>query len=163
MIDDRKFIDAAAKGLPIEAEPFAGLAKQLGMTEDEVIATLARLIDEKKVRRFAASVRHQHIGYSHNAMLIARVKDADAVAAVGEAAARIPEVSHCYERPHPDGWAHCVYIMVHGRERSTVDAAVERVRTLPGIDRLEVLPSMGELKKTSLSGVSSAFSPEEVE
>ena len=157
MIDDRKFIDAAAKGLPIEAEPFAGLARQLGITEDEVIETLQRLIAEKKVRRFAASVRHQHIGYSHNAMLIARVKDEAAGIAVGEAAAWIDEVSHCYERPHPDGWQHCVYIMVHGRERATVDAAVERVRALPGIERLEVLRSMGELKKTSLSGVSSSL------
>ena len=157
MIDDRKFIDAAAKGLPIEAEPFAGLAKQLGITEDEVIETLKRLIAEKKVRRFAASVRHQHIGYAHNAMLIARVKDEAAGIAVGEAAARIDEVSHCYERPHPDGWPHAVYIMVHGRERATVDAAVERVRGLPGIERLEVLRSAGELKKTSLSGVSSSL------
>ena len=163
MIDDRKFINAAAKGLPLEAEPFAVLAQLLGITEDEVIATLKRLIAEKKVRRFAASVRHQHIGYAHNAMLIARVPDQAAIVAVGEAAAQIPEVSHCYERPHPDGWPYCVYIMIHGRERATVDAAVARVRALPGIEKLEVLRSMGELKKTSLSGVSSTFRLEEVE
>jgi len=156
MIDDRKFIDAAAKGLPIEAEPFAGLAQQLGISEDEVIATLQKLIAEKKVRRFAASVRHQHIGYAHNAMLIARVTDAAAGVAVGEAAAQFAEVSHCYERPHPDGWPHAVYIMVHGRDAATVAAAVERVRALPGIEKLEVLRSAGELKKTSLSGVSSS-------
>lgn len=156
MIDDRKFIDAAAKGLPIKAEPFAGLAEQLGVSEDEVIATLKRLIEEKKVRRFAASVRHQPMGYAHNAMLIARVPDAETAGKVGEAASGIEEVSHCYERPHPDGWPHAVYIMVHGRELATVEAAVERVRALPGIEKLEVCRSLGEIKKTSLSGVSSS-------
>jgi siroheme decarboxylase len=153
MIDDRKFIDAAAKGLPIEAEPFAGLARQLGISEDEVIATLKRMIAEKKVRRFSASVRHQHIGYAHNAMLIARAADEAAGVAVGEAAAQVPEVSHCYERPHPDGWAHCVYIMVHGRTQAQVDGAVEKIRALPGVLGLEVCPSRGELKKISLSSV----------
>lgn len=161
MIDDRRFIDAAAKGLPLEAEPFAGLARSLGMTEDEVIETIKRLIAERKVRRFAASVRHHHLGYAHNAMLIARVPDAESSILVGEAAAALPEVSHCYERPHPDGWPHAVYIMVHGREQATVDAAVERVRALPGIEKLEVCRSLGELKKTSLSGVSFSAADED--
>ena len=160
MISDREFIDAAAKGLPLAAEPFSDLARRLGMTEAEVIARIERLIAEKKVRRFAASVRHQPMGFAFNAMLIARA-DAERLDRVGEAAARIEAVSHCYSRPHPDGDPHCVYIMVHGREQATVDAAVERVRALPGIERLEVCRSLGELKKTSLSGVSSSL--EEVE
>jgi DNA-binding Lrp family transcriptional regulator len=153
MTSDREFINAAAKGLPLAADPFVDLARRLGMTEAEVIARIERLIAEKKVRRFAASVRHQHMGYAHNAMLIARVRDEEAVVAVGEATALIGEVSHCYERPHPDGWPHCVYIMVHGRDEATVEEAVEKVRAFPGVLRLEVCPSCGELKKTSLSSL----------
>jgi len=160
MTSDREFIDAAAKGLPLAAEPFADLARQLGMTEAEVIARIERLIAEKKVRRFAASVRHQPMGYAFNVMLIARVVP-ERLDQVGQAAARIEAVSHCYQRPHPDGDPHCVYIMVHGREEETVTRVVEAVRAIPGIRALEVCRSLGELKKTSVSGVSSRFHDED--
>ena len=37
MVSDREFIDAAAKGLKIEAEPFKPLAEKLGLSVDQVI------------------------------------------------------------------------------------------------------------------------------
>jgi hypothetical protein len=59
------------------------------------------------------------------------------------------------------GGLHCVYIMVHGREEETVTRATEAVRAIPGIRALEVCRSLGELKKTSVSGVSSRFHDED--
>jgi DNA-binding Lrp family transcriptional regulator len=153
MVSDREFIDVAGKGLMIEAEPLKPLAKKLGMTQGEVIATIKRLIAEGKVRRFAASVRHQPMGYAENAMVIARTDESN-VDAVGNAARRIEAVSHCYHRGHPDGDPWCVYIMVHGQERAAVRNAVEQIKKIPGVRELEVCRSLGELKKTSLSGVS---------
>lgn len=153
-MDDRHFIDAAAKGLAIEARPFLPLAERLGLSEVEVVERLKRLVAEGKVRRFAASVRHQPLGYLENAMVIARV-DENAVDRVGQAASQIPAVSHCYLRAHPDGDPFCVYIMVHGQDPEALAAAVEKIRALPGVRALEVCRSTAELKKTSLSGVSS--------
>lgn len=152
MATDREFIDAAAKGLDLEAEPFKPLAEKLGMTQDEVIARIRRLIEERKVRRFAASVRHQPMGYAFNAMVIAQT-DETSLDAVGEGAAMIPAVSHCYQRAHPGGHPWSVYIMVHGQDHETVREAVARIRSLPGVQEVEVCRSKGELKKTSLSGV----------
>jgi hypothetical protein len=51
--------------------------------------------------------------------------------------------------------------MVHGREEETVTRATEAVRAIPGIRALEVCRSLGELKKTSVSGVSSRFHDED--
>jgi DNA-binding Lrp family transcriptional regulator len=153
LVSDREFIDAAAKGLKIEAEPFKPLAGKLNMPVSEVIERIGRLIDEGKVRRFAASVRHQPMGYSYNAMVIARTGE-ESLESVGQAAAGIEAVSHCYQRAHPDGYPWCVYIMIHGQEQETVEEAVERIRSIPGVNELEVCQSLGELKKTSVSGVS---------
>ncbi len=153
MVTDREFIDAAAKGLEIEAEPFNALAGKLGITVEEVLSRISRLISENKVRRFSASVRHQPMGYEHNAMVIARTDEAGLEAA-GEAAAAIEAVSHCYHRSHPDGYPWCVYIMVHGMDEKTVAEAIGRIRNIPRISSLEILASREELKKTSLSGVS---------
>ncbi|MCP4667985.1 MAG: Lrp/AsnC family transcriptional regulator [Deltaproteobacteria bacterium] len=153
MTTDREFIDAAAKGLEIQAEPFKDLALGLGMSEGEVIGRISRLIDEGKVRRFAASVRHQPLGYAHNAMVIARVNGED-VEDVGEAGAGIEAVSHCYQRAHPDGDPWCLYMMVHGKDARIIQQAVKRIRNIPGVREIEVCRSIEELKKTSLSGVS---------
>jgi len=153
MTTDREFIDAAAKGFQLESAPFAALSRELKLSEEEVIERLRRLIAEGKVRRFAASVRHQPLGYAYNAMVIARA-EAELLDRVGESAAALAAVSHCYHRPHPDGDPDCVYIMVHGRKSETVEEAIETIRRLPGVRSLEACYSTVELKKTSLSGVS---------
>jgi len=156
-MDDRKFIDVAAKGLQIEASPFHTLAEKVGLSEAEVIERIGRLIREGKVRRFAASVRHQPMGYSENAMVIART-DGDNIDRVGETAKAIEAVSHCYQRPHPDGDPWCVYIMVHGREKIVMKEAVEKIKKIPGIRDIEICRSVAELKKTSVSGVTTEIS-----
>jgi|WetSurMetagenome_2_1015567.scaffolds.fasta_scaffold1069833_1 siroheme decarboxylase len=154
-MNDREFIDAAAKGLKIEAEPFKPLAERLKVPQAEVIAFLKRLIEEGKVRRFAASVRHQPIGYVDNAMVIARVAP-EQLEAAGEAASRLPAASHCYQRQHPDGDPHCLYIMVHAHDSAALDLALSELRALPGLRALEILRSRAELKKISLSGVTTS-------
>ena len=153
MVNDREFIDVLAKGLAIEAAPFKPAADKLGLKEQEVIERIRKLIGEGKVRRFVASVRHQPMGYAHNAMVIARTDEKN-LDAVGSRATEIEAVSHCYHRAHPDGAPFCVYIMVHGRDEDTVARALEKIEKLPGVKSLEVCPSAGELKKTSVSGVS---------
>jgi siroheme decarboxylase len=153
-MNDREFIDAAAKGLKIEAEPFKPLAERFGVDQAEVIALLKKLIAEGKVRRFAASVRHQPIGYVVNAMVIARIEP-EQLEAAGQAASRLTAASHCYQRQHPDGDPHCLYIMVHAHDTDALDLALAELRALPGLRALEICRSRGELKKISLSGVSS--------
>jgi DNA-binding Lrp family transcriptional regulator len=152
MITDREFIDVAAKGLEIEKEPLKPLADKLGMTVDEVIERLERLIDEGKVRRFAASVRHQPMGYTYNAMVIVRTDEAH-LEAVGTSASGLDAVSHCYQRAHPGGDPYCIYVMMHGRNRETVDKTLAEIKTIEGVKDLEICQSVAELKKTSLSGV----------
>ncbi len=152
MITDNEFIDIAAKGLKIEKEPLKPLAEKTGLSVDEVIARLKRLIDEGKVRRFAISVRHQPMGYSFNAMVIARTNEKE-LDDVGNKAQTIKAVSHCYQRAHPDGHPYCVYIMMHGQDESVIKSALEQINKIPGVESVEVCNSVRELKKTSVSGV----------
>ena len=155
MVTDKEFIDAAAAGLEIEAEPFRRLADQLGMTQEDVISRLQRLIDEGKVKRFAASVRHKPMGYAHNTLVLVR-SEPEYLDRVGEAASQFVEISHCYHRHHPDGDPDCIYIMVHTREKLRMDEIIGTIRAMPGVRAVEVCTSLIELKKTSLSGVSSS-------
>ena len=157
MVSDREFIDAAAKGLRLEARPFKPLAESLEMTEQEVLDRLKDLIAQGKVRRFAASVRHQPMGFSVNAMVMVRT-DMEAIDQVGQAGSELAAVSHCYQRAHPDGDPCCLYMMVHGQDDDPVQETVEAIRDIPGVRQVEVCRSVAELKKTSLSGVSTEVS-----
>ncbi len=153
MVSDREFIDAAGKGLKLEARPFKPLAEALGLSEQEVLERMAALIEQGRVRRFAASVRHQPMGFSANAMVIARVEP-EAVDRVGEKGSELEAVSHCYHRSHPDGDPWCLYLMVHGQDEALVQQTVARIQEISGVREVSICRSVAELKKTSLSGVS---------
>ena len=136
----------------MKEEPLKPLAQKLGITVEAVIERLERLIAEGKVRRFAASVRHQPMGFRFNAMVIARTEES-ALEEVGTQASALDSVSHCYQRAHPDGDPWCVYIMMHGRDKETVDKTLAELKQISGVKRLEICQSVSELKKTSVSGV----------
>ncbi len=160
MVTDKELVDLAAKGLKIESEPLKPVADKLGLTQEEVIERLSALIRDGKVRRFAASVRHQPVGYAHNAMVMVRT-DEKHMDRVGRAAQDLEAVSHCYQRPHPDGDPWCVYVMVHGKDEQVVEHAVQSIKHIPGVKKVEVCRSTRELKKTSLSGVTTEIEDDE--
>ncbi|MCF8109391.1 MAG: Lrp/AsnC family transcriptional regulator [Desulfohalobiaceae bacterium] len=160
MISDREFIDAAAKGLEFETRPFKPLAEALGLSEEEVLNRLKDLIAQGKVRRFAASVRHQPMGFSVNAMVMVRT-DMEAIDQVGQAGSELAAVSHCYQRAHPDGDPCCLYMMVHGQDEDQVQKTVAAIKDIPGVREVEVCRSLAEFKKTSLSGVSTEVRSED--
>jgi len=152
MMTDRELIDAAAKGFAIEAQPFKELAERFGVSQGEVIARLEAMIADERVKRFAASVRHQPMGFRYNAMVLARTDERN-LERVGQAACALNEVSHCYQRNHPDGDPWCVYIMAHEQDAERMKAVIARIGQLPGVRTIEVCTSLTELKKTSVSGV----------
>lgn len=152
MVTDKELIDLVAGGLKIEAEPFKSVAESLGISEDEIIERIKNLIAEGKVKRFAASVRHQPMGYDYNAMILVRTDEAN-LDRVGSEISGIEKVSHCYQRAHPDGDPWCVYVMVHEQEKGRLDQTIEKIRNTAGVKEIEVCSSLIELKKTSLSRV----------
>jgi len=124
---ERRLAAAVAGGLPLVEKPYEAVARELGLAEDEVLALLAKMLAEGRIRRIGAVIRHRRLGYDANAMAVWDVPDAEA-AAVGRALARHPGVTLCYRRaralPH---WPYNLYCMVHGRERGEVLQTLTRM------------------------------------
>jgi DNA-binding Lrp family transcriptional regulator len=141
----------AQSNLPDSLTPYADIAREAGVDEAEVIALLARLKDAGVIRRFGASIKHQKTGWTHNVMVAWRVDEALADAA-GEAAAKHPNISHCYYRPSsaPD-WPYAFFTMVHGRSAEECLAVIESLRRESVLDEYAALESLKELKKTSMT------------
>ena len=63
-------------GLPLISRPFDAWAKALGQRPEAVIATLQGWLRQGTLRRFGVVVRHHEAGFSHNAMTVFDVPDA---------------------------------------------------------------------------------------
>jgi DNA-binding Lrp family transcriptional regulator len=148
---DLDLVRATQAGLPLVPEPYAAIAAQLGVAEDEVMNGLRRMLADGRVRRIAAVPNHYALGYRANGMSVWDVAD-EAVARLGPVVGALDFVSHCYRRPRRPGWPYNLFAMVHGRDRAEVEGLVARIATVLGdaSRAQEVLYSRRILKKTGL-------------
>jgi len=133
--EERRLAAAVAGGLPLVERPYQAVARTLGLPEEDVLALLAKMLAEGRIRRIGAVIRHRRIGYEANAMAVWNVPDSQ-VSGIGRALGRDPCVSLCYRRaramPH---WPYNLYCMVHGKQRGEVLqklAAMDAVKPFPG-------------------------------
>lgn len=154
MIDplDRRLIAATQSGLPLVAEPYRAVARDIGVADEEVIARLRRLLNDGAIRRIGAIPNHYALGLTANGMSVWDVAD-DAVADVGAKVGALDFVSHCYERPrHLPLWPYNLFAMAHGRSRAEVHDKVAQIAALmgPAARAHDILFSTRILKKTGL-------------
>jgi len=84
-------------GFPLTPTPYLDMAKQLGVTEDEVLKALESLCEAGTVSRVGAVFRPNRIGVSTLAAMSVPDERLDEVAAIVNA---FPQVNHNYEREH---------------------------------------------------------------
>ncbi|OQW78477.1 MAG: AsnC family protein [Proteobacteria bacterium ST_bin11] len=122
MIDaiDYQLIAAVQAGLPIAARPYAAIAEQLAITEQDVIERLAHLKTQGLIKRWGVVVKHRQLGYRANAMIVMDVPDQQ-VAQVGAQISQQACVNLCYQRPRQaEVWPYNLYCMIHGKSREVV-------------------------------------------
>lgn len=149
---DRRVIAATAGGLPLVAEPFAEVARWLGLSESEVLARFSALAATGVVRRIAAAPNHYALGMLANGMSVWDVDDAY-VDSLGEQIGALDFVSHCYRRPRAlPLWPYNLFAMLHGTTRDEVEAKRCEVARLlgPACRGNDILYSTRILKKTGM-------------
>jgi siroheme decarboxylase len=149
---DRKLIAATQRGLPLVVRPYAAVAEAIGISESEVIARLARLIEGGAIRRIGVIPNHYTLGLTANGMSVWDVDEA-VIDKIGAAIGALDVVTHCYQRPrHLPEWPFNLFAMVHGRSRDEVLAKVAELAELigPAARAHDVLFSTRILKKTGL-------------
>jgi len=129
---DRPLAALVEAGLPLVPRPYQAWGDALGRPAGEVLATLARWVEQGTLRRFGVVVRHHELGIAANAMTVFDVPDA-LVDACGAALATEPAVTLAYRRERAAGWPYNLYCMVHGRSRDAVLAALQGVIARSGL------------------------------
>jgi DNA-binding Lrp family transcriptional regulator len=95
---DRRLINAIQGEFPLSERPFAEVGAALGLSEDEVIARLQSLLDDRVLTRFGPMYQIERMGGAFCLAAIA-VPEAEWASAV-DAVNAFPEVAHNYRREH---------------------------------------------------------------
>jgi len=95
---DSAIVNCLQGGFPLAERPFAVVAAELGLAEEDLIARVRLLLEEGVLTRFGPMYQVERMGgaFSLAAMRVPR-EDFDRVAAAVNA---LPEVAHNYEREH---------------------------------------------------------------
>lgn len=146
---DKKLIRVLQEDLPVTSRPYAAIAEQVGLSEEEVVERVKKYLEEGYIRRFGVALRHREVGFTANGMGTWDAPE-ERAEEVGRIMAGFQEVSHCYQRPRFEGWPYSHFTMLHGQTREECEAIAKRISEATGITNYRLLFSTAELKKTSM-------------
>lgn len=94
---ERRLLNDWQQQFPLSSTPYADMARELNVSEAEVLQTLARLQAQGSISRVGAVLRPNTVGVSTLAAMAVPIAELESVAALVSA---YPEVNHNYEREH---------------------------------------------------------------
>jgi siroheme decarboxylase len=128
---EKELLDAFQRDLPPTPQPYAEIARRLGVTEEEVLHTLERLQRQGAVSRVGAVFQPGRLGASTLAAMSVPAARLQEVAAL---VSGYPEVNHNYEREHElDLW-----FVVAAATAERVSAVLEEIEERTGLRVLDL-------------------------
>ena len=96
---DRLILNRIQSRFPISPRPFATIADDLGLTEDEVMRRIVRLKEADIIRRIGGNFSPEKVGFV-STLCAAKVPE-DQIDQFAEIVNRYPGVTHNYQRDNP--------------------------------------------------------------
>lgn len=147
---DQTILRNIQTGIQLVKEPFLEIAKKTGMSQDEIIDRLKRLVRKGVIRRFGISISHRKIGIVENAVVAWEVPRSR-MEAMGKMMANYEEITHVYERETVPGmWKYNLYAVIHDCERKFIIKFIESLSDSFGLKKYLILFSIKQFKKSSI-------------
>jgi len=128
---EHRLLNNYQRDFPLEPRPFARIADDLGVSEDEILATITRLGDEGTIGRVGAVIRPNTIGAS---ILAAMAVPADRLEDVAAIISARPEVNHNYEREH----ALNLWFVVTGPDPLSIERVLAEIERDTGLETVHL-------------------------
>jgi DNA-binding Lrp family transcriptional regulator len=134
---DRAVVNALQGDFPVTQRPFRDAAARLGMSEEELIERIRRLLDQRVLTRFGPLWQVERLGgaYALAAMKVSRAE----FERVAEKVNALPEVAHNYEREH----AFNMWFVLATETPEALDDAAARIEQETG-HRVYLMPKAEE-------------------
>ncbi len=146
---DKEIVRVLQDEFPLVEEPYKELARRVGISEQELIERIQRLLEEKKIRKMGAVLRHREVGYSANALCVWEVPK-DRLEKMAANMSGHPAVSHCYDRDTAPDWPYNLYTMIHASSREECEEIAAELARDNQVSHRKLLYSKREWKKTSM-------------
>jgi DNA-binding Lrp family transcriptional regulator len=139
---DRLLLNLLQSKFPLEPRPFALVAEQAGMREDEVMGRAQRLLDERIIREITPIFDTAALGYS--SMLVAAKVDSEQPQRAANVINGHPGVSHNYLRNHDFNlW---FTIAVPPDSQLGLDGTLAVLKDAAGAESMRQLPTLTMFK-----------------
>lgn len=123
---DRRLLDDFQRDFPVTPRPFAILAEEVGLSEEEVVRRLNAMRQTGRITRVGGTCAPNTLSASTLAAVAAPVDQIEDVAAIIN---EEPGVNHSYERE--DVWN--IWFVATGPDRDHVDATLARIEENTGL------------------------------
>ena len=135
---DRQLLNLLQGRFALEPRPFARVAEEAGIGEDEVLARTQRLLDERIIRQITPIFDTRVLGYS--SMLVAAKVDAENPHRAAKIVNSHPGVSHNYLRDHDfNMW---FTIATEPDSKLGLQGTLEVLQELTGAESVRQLPTL---------------------
>lgn len=150
----KEIIFALAEPLKLVKQPYAAIAKELGIDEETLLTKIRQCKAAGVIRRVGVVLGHFKAGYTSNALVSWNVAEAD-LEAQGKLLAAFPQVTHCYVRQTYPQWPYSLYTMVHARQDKELAATIKSMAKQSGIKDYTIRTTLKEFKKikSDLKGI----------
>lgn len=95
---DARLVNCLQEGLPVSPRPFDDVAASLGLSVDELLSRVQRLLDDRVLTRFGPMYNAENLGGGLS--LCAMQAPLDRYDEIAGKVNAFPEVAHNYERDH---------------------------------------------------------------
>ncbi len=124
---EQRLLNDFQHDFPLSPTPFADIAAELGVSEEEVLNTLDALRSRGLISRVGPVFRPNRVGASTLAAMAVPPSRLDEVAAL---VSGYPEVNHNYEREHRFN----LWFVVTARDEARLQAVLDDIAGRSGID-----------------------------
>jgi len=132
---DKKILNRIQSDFPITRNPFATIAAELGLSEEDVLGTLTRLKAKGIIRRIGGNFVPEKLGFV-STLCAARVP-ADRIAQFAETVNRYPGVTHNYLRENEFN----VWFTFIAPSMAEIEANLADIAKATGVDDILNLPA----------------------
>ncbi len=124
---DRRILTELQDNFPLEPNPYAVMAQQVGITTEQLYGRVSALLESGVIRRLGFSIDSRKIGYAGTlaAVRVPPEQVETAAACIG----RFPQVTHSYLRDD----AFSIWFTVIAEDTARIDAILTQIKDQLGL------------------------------
>lgn len=128
---ERSLLDRYQRGLPISATPWADMALELGVSEQEVLSTLQKLREQKFITRVGPVFDHHRAGAS---TLVALAVPPERLEEIADFINQFDAVNHNYAREHEFN----LWFVVTASDQARLQSVLDTIECATGMPMLNL-------------------------